>query len=208
MNNRAGGLQMLQEISAMGLTFDPALKRAFLAVDRANFVLPEYRQSAYENRPLPIGFGQTISQPYTVAFMLKLLNPKQGEKILEVGSGSGWQTGLLAFLVGDQGKIVAMERVKDLYKMGQKNLSAYPTLLKRCRFICDNGRGGCAEEAPFDAIIAAASGSSVPLAWKVQVRTGGRIIMPIGQSIVKLTKLNKKEFAEESFSGFLFVPLI
>lgn len=199
---------MLQEIFAMGLALNPALKRAFLAVDRADFVLEEYRQAAYENRPLPIGFGQTISQPYTVAFMLKLLGVRRGEKILEIGSGSGWQTALLAFLVGDKGKIVAIERIKNLCEMGRKNLSAYPELSKRCLFICANGREGWLEEAPFDAIVAAASSPSLPSAWKAQVRVEGRIVAPLGQNIVKLTKLNEKEFAEKSFPGFLFVPLI
>src|SRR3989344_6125935 len=98
----------------------PRIIEAFRAVDRAAFVLPEYKDEAYENHPLPIGEGQTISQPETVAFMLEKLDPAAGEKILDVGSGSGWTTALLADIAGDSGKDFGIERIPSLCELGRK----------------------------------------------------------------------------------------
>ena len=93
---------------------------AFKAIDRADFVPEKYKSEAYVNAPLPIDFGQTISQPLTVAFMLELLEPKAGEKILDVGCGSGWVSALLAQIVGEQGKIIAIERIPELKEIAEK----------------------------------------------------------------------------------------
>ena len=98
---------------------------AFKLIDRTDFVLEEYKNEAYVNAPLPIGFGQTISQPLTVAFMLELLEPKAGEKILDVGAGSGWVSALLAKIVGDKGKIIGIERISELKEMAEKNIAKY-----------------------------------------------------------------------------------
>ena len=104
----------------------PEIIEAFKAIDRANFVSNELKGDAYLNVPLSIGFGQTISQPLTVAFMLELLQPKKGEKILDVGAGSGWTIALLAFIVGDPpaggGKIIGVERIPELKEMAEKNI--------------------------------------------------------------------------------------
>ena len=199
---------MFKDIRAMGLVLKPVLSKAFVEVDRADFVLAEYKNLAYENTSLPLDCGQTISQPFTVAFMLDLLDARPGEKILEVGSGSGWQTALLAFLVGPKGRVVAIERVRKVFESGLKNLSLYPKLLRHCRLICGNGREGFEQESPFDAVIASASAQAVPQAWRSQVRIGGRIIAPVDGNIVRLVKVGTAEFTQESFSGFVFVPLI
>ena len=96
--------KLIAELLREGALRNPLVLSAFTDVDRADFVLPKYRAEAYQNYPLPIGYGQTISQPYTVAFMMDLLDPKPGHKILEAGSGCGWQTAMLAHIVGVKGK--------------------------------------------------------------------------------------------------------
>src|SRR3989344_867492 len=105
---------LIQELLSGGYLKTPRIIDAFRLIDRADFVLPEYKDEACGNYPLPIGEGQTISQPLTVAFMLELLNPQPGEKILDIGAGSGWQTALLAEIVGPKGQIVAIERIPKL----------------------------------------------------------------------------------------------
>ena len=103
----------------------PELVEAFLSVDRIRFVPERYRDNAYHDRPLPIDHGQTISQPYTVAFMLELLKPQKGHSVLDIGSGSGWTTALLAHVVGNNGRVRGIERVPELVTLGQDNLAAF-----------------------------------------------------------------------------------
>jgi len=204
--------ELIQELIDGGYLKNNSLKSAFLNVDRKDFVLDEYQDVAYENIPLPIGYEQTISQPLTVAFMLELLEPKVGEKILEVGAGSGWQTALLAYLVKDQnggsGKVIAIERIPELKNLAFKNISKYKDLSSLIILLGGDGSLGFEPEAPFDKIIAGASADEVPEALKNQLKIGGRIVMPIKNSIVILDKLSNNEFKKREFFGFSFVPLI
>jgi protein-L-isoaspartate(D-aspartate) O-methyltransferase len=192
----------------------PAIIEAFKKIDRADFVLEKYKSEAYVNAPLPIGFSQTISQPLTVAFMLELLEPKKGEKILDVGAGSGWVSCLLAHIVGsspvDEGKIVGIERISELKKMAEKNISKYNYIEKRIvEIILGDGAKGHKKEAPYDRIIAgAASAVDVPEEWKKQLKIGGRIVAPIGHNIAVIDKINKNEYSKREYFGFSFVPLI
>lgn len=200
--------QLLQELSGEGVLRDQHLKRAFERVDRADFVLPQYLEAAYFNRPLPIGFGQTISQPFTVAFMLDLLDVKRGEKVLEIGAGSGWQTALLASLVGRRGKVVAMERIGPLIDFAKSNLSHYPLLYCTSALMQGDGSLGFVKEAPFDKIIAAASARAIPKAWKDQLKIGGRIVAPVKDSIMVIDKISRDKYQQTEHWGFTFVPLI
>ena len=194
----------------------PSIIDAFEKVDRKDFVPEELKAKAYLNTPLPIGYGQTISQPLTVAFMLELLQPKVGDKILEVGSGSGWQTALLAHIVSVGGKIFAAELIPELMDFGRKNVAKYSFIKNKIvEFHSFNAIKGMPEEAPFDRIISAASGHDLPTAWKEQLKVGGRIVAPVKDAIHLIVKkgpsvgeAGETEFEESIYPGFAFVPLI
>ncbi len=117
--------ELVEHLIKRGVLKTPKIIEAFKKIDRKDFVKEEFLEEAYFDTPLPIGFGQTISQPYTVAFMLELLEPKEGDTVLDIGSGSGWTTALLAYIVGNKGKVIGVERIKELVEFGKKNLAKY-----------------------------------------------------------------------------------
>ena len=187
----------------------PSIIDAFEKVDRKDFVTEELKDKAYLNTPLPIGYGQTISQPLTVAFMLELLQPEKGNRVLEIGSGSGWQTALLAHIVSGEGKVFAAELIPELMAFGRKNVAKYDFIKKGIvEFHSFNAVKGFPEKAPFDRIISAASGMELPAAWKEQLKVGGRIVAPVKDAIHLLIKKSETEFEESIYPGFAFVPLI
>lgn len=195
-------------------------REAFRTIDRADFVPEELKDRAYIDAPLPIGQGQTISQPYTVNFMLELLQPKPGDNILDIGSGSGWSTSLLAYIVGEKGHVTALEIIPELCKQSIKNIAKYNFLSKGLVEAHNlNGEAGYPQNAPYDGIIVAAAlprtqrgsgaaSDSIPVAWKNQLKPGGRIVAPIKNSIVKLTKNPDGKFEKEEYPGFSFVPFV
>ena len=203
---------LIKELMEEGILKTPSIIEAFEKVDRKDFVPEELKDKAYLNTPLPIGYGQTISQPLTVAFMLELLQPQAGNKILEIGSGSGWQTALLAHIVsgGDgRGKVIAAELIPELMAFGRKNVSKYGFIKKGLvEFHSLNATKVMPEETPFDRIISAASGQDLPEAWKEQLKVGGRIVAPIKNAIHLFVKKTENEFEETIYPGFAFVPLI
>ena len=187
----------------------PRIIAAFQKIKRVDFLPEDIKNLAELNEALPIGFGQTISQPLVVAFMLELLEPKDGEKILDVGSGSGWTTGLLGEIVGDRGKVFAVEVVPELKEFGEKNVSKYDFIKTgRVKFICADGSKSYEKEAPYDKILASASARNLPKAWKEQLKIGGKIVTPIENSIWLFSKKSETEFQEIEHPGFVFVPLI
>lgn len=198
--------ELVDSLIKIGYLKTPTIIEAFKKVDRKNFVPPELENEAYGDYPLPIGYGQTISQPLTVAFMLELLQAQSGEHILEVGAGSGWQTALLAELVGQKGKVVAIERIPELAETAKNNLAPYN--YSQVELVLGDGSKGYSKASPFDKIIAAASSQSVPEVWKEQIKAGGLLVFPMRWSIWKVTKMSDKEFKKEEHPGFVFVPLI
>lgn len=179
---------------------------AFSRVDRKDFVPQDFQEYAYGDYPLPIAFEQTISQPTTVAFMLELLQPQQGEKILDIGSGSGWTTALLAFLVGKEGKVFGVERIPELVAFGAKNLKKYDfpqaTIVQAEKIL------GFRKEAPFDKILVSAAAQSFPEALLSQLKEGGLLVMPVRDTMWRVKKLAQGKTEIQKFEGFAFVPLI
>ncbi len=188
----------------------PRIIEAFRKIRRVDFLPDEIKNLAELDRALSIGFGQTISQPLVVAFMIEKLEPKPGDKILDIGAGSGWTTALLSEIVGDKGKIIAIELVPELAEFGRQNIAKYDFVEKGiAQFICGDGSKGYKKEAPFDKILcSAAIQDKFPKAWKKQLKIEGRIVTPIGSSIWLLVKKSEAEFEKIEFPGFAFVPLV
>lgn len=221
-------MSLVDELVADGVLKTPNIIDAFRAIHRRDFVPEELREVAETvNAPLPIGQGQTVSQPWTVAFMLELLQPEPGQRVLDVGAGSGWQTALLAHIVSrhaetvnpqsetrKEGKVFAIERVKELCAFGKANVERYHFLEPGpVQWFCQDATPGLPEHAPFDRIIAAAGLSgrgrdAVPQAWQEQCREGGIIVAPIGSSIWRFRKLAAEDWEEEEYPGFAFVPFV
>jgi len=188
----------------------PKVIEAFREVKRADFLPNEIKNLAELNNALSIGFGQTISQPLVVAFMMELLQPKVGDKILDIGFGSGWTSALLAAIVGEKGKVIAMEIIPELKEFGEKNIAKYNFIKKGIvECICADGTKGYQKEAPYDKILcSAAAQREIPHLWKEQLKIGGRIVSSIDNSIWLFIKKTEKEFEEIEYPGFAFVPLI
>ena len=201
---------LINELVTQGYLKTPSIIEAFRNIDRANFVLDETKNIAYTNQALTIGEGQTISQPLTVAFMLELLEPKTGEKIMDIGAGSGWQAALLAEITGKkEGTVITIERIPELAEMAKDNIAKYNFISeKTVEVIHADGTEGYEPEAPYDKIIAAAEGKELPKSWKEQLRIGGKIVMPIGNNICLFEKKDNEKWDKKQFFGFAFVPLV
>lgn len=183
---------------------------AFRKIKRKDFMPKETQDLAELDQALPIGFGQTISQPLVVAFMLELLQPEVGDKILDIGSGSGWTSALLADSVGKKGKVVAIELIPELAEFGKNNISKYNFIKKGVvEVFCFDGTGGYKTEAPYDKILcSAAAKKEIPKAWKEQLKVGGRIVSSVDNSIWLFIKESETKFQETEYPGFIFVPLV
>ncbi len=198
--------QLVDSLVQDGVLRTPMILHAFRAVDRADFVPPEYRAAAYDDEALPIGFHQTISQPYTVAFMLELLSPKRGENILDMGSGSGWTTALLADIVGKEGAVHGVEIVPDLARCGKNNLAKYR--FSQAEIFLAGATLGSPAHAPFDKILVSAAGDSVPQKLLTQLKVYGTMVLPVRDAVWQVKKISESTTKTKQFEGFAFVPLL
>ncbi len=199
---------LIENLKLAGYLKSQPVIEAFKSIDRKDFLPEELRSQAYENIALPIGKKQTISQPLVVAFMLELLELKPGEKVLDIGTGSGWNTALMAKIIGGQGKIYSIERIEALHDFAKKNISKYEFPAGIIELIFGDGSRGFSGEAPYDKIIAAAAAEEIPLAWKEQLKIGGKIVAPVKDKIIILDKTAKDKFEKKEYFGFSFVPLV
>ena len=198
--------ELINEMISQGVLQTPRIIDAFKVIDRKYFVPQEFADLTYIDRPLPIGKNQTISQPSTVAFMLEQLQVKEGDKVLDIGSGSAWTTSLLCYLVGEKGSVTGLERVDELVIIGQKNLSQFH-FGKHCKIQKANETLGISGER-FDKILVSASASKIPEELFAQLKINATLLIPIKNSIFKFTKTNETEIDAQEFPGFVFVPLI
>ena len=183
-----------------------SVNQAFKEIDRIDFVPANLKDKAYIDTPLPIGFGQTISQPSTVEFMLTQLNASSGNKVLDVGSGSGWTSALLSKIVGLNGKVFAVERIPELLEMGQKNCKKFN--IKNVTFYKAGKIFGLPQFAPYDRILVSASANELPFELVSQLKIGGKMIIPVKNDILEVIRTSKTEYSFVSYPGFVFVPLI
>ena len=185
---------------------DQRVLEAMAKIPRHSFVSPEYQAAAYEDRPLPIGEGQTISQPYMVAVMTQSLELTGGERVLEIGTGSGYQTATLGKLAKT---IFTIERIQVLIQRAQKVLQnlGYENIF----FLHGDGTKGWPENSPFEGIIVTAGAPEVPQMLTSQLADGGRLVIPVGprytQTLYKVTRKGNR-FMEEDITGCVFVPLL
>lgn len=187
---------------------DPFVLEAMRTVPREAFVSGRLREMAYEDSPLPIEAGQTISQPYIVALMVAAAEVKRGDRVLEIGAGSGYAAAVMAAIAE---RVFAIERIAELADLARARYErlGYTNITLRT----GDGTGGWPEEAPFDAILAAAGGPSVPAVLLRQLTIGGRLVMPVGetqqrQRLVKVVRRGEDAYETRQLDDVMFVPLI
>ena len=208
LDHAAARAQMVdRQIAGRGVS-DAGVLAAMRVVPREVFVPPEYAEQAYDDGPLPIGAGQTISQPYVVAVMVEAAELAAGDRVLEIGAGSGYAAAVMSRIAA---RVFAIERHADLVEAARARLAhlGYDNIELRA----GDGTQGWPDAAPFDAIIASAGGPAIPQALKAQLRIGGRLIAPVGdtpraQRLIKMRRVDATTYVEADLGDVAFVPLI
>ncbi|SFU73697.1 protein-L-isoaspartate(D-aspartate) O-methyltransferase [Pustulibacterium marinum] len=197
--------QLANVLQRKGIT-DAAVLEAVRNIPRHLFMDSSFEDHAYQDKAFPIGAGQTISQPFTVAFQSQLLQVKPGDKILEIGTGSGYQCAMLVKL---KARVYSIERQLELFKKTSRFL---PKLgIRPKQMIFGDGYKGLPEEAPFDSIIVTAGAPFIPKPLMAQLKIGGRLVIPVGsdpQIMTLLVRTGEKEFEKTTFGEFRFVPML
>lgn len=191
-----------------GFLNDPKVEMAFKKAPRHNFVPESQKNSAYENSPISIMEGQTISQPIVVSRMTEWLDLKEGQRVLEIGSGSGWQSAILAYLVGN-GQVFTIERHEKLANFAKKNLEKMG--INNVTIIHGNGNLGLPQKKPFDRIIITAACKIIPSNLLSQLTLGGLLIAPVGektQSLILIKKTHESYEEIKKEGGYVFVPFL
>ncbi len=197
--------KLVLDLKTKGIKDDNVLE-AVKSVPRHLFMDSGFLDHAYQDKAFPISSGQTISQPFTVAFQTELLNVKKDHKILEIGTGSGYQAAILCHMGA---KVYTIERIKELFR---KTSVFLPSINYRPKkMIYGDGYLGYSEEAPYDSIIVTAGASEIPEKLINQLKIGGRMVIPVGEEVQKMklvTKLSESDFETKIFGDFQFVPML
>ena len=197
--------QLVELLKEKGIQ-DEKVLQAIGAIPRHQFLDSGFEAHAYQDKAFPIGAEQTISQPYTVAFQTELLELKTASKILEIGTGSGYQTAVLSYMGA---RVYTIERQGELFKKAQRFFGKFPYRPKKIIF--GDGYKGMPEEAPFDGILVTAGAPELPRALLSQLKIGGRLVIPIGKETQQMTvyiRQSEKEFEKKDYGNFRFVPLL
>lgn len=197
--------QLVEALQEKGIT-DVEVLEAIRKIPRHLFLDSGFENFAYQDKAFPIGAGQTISQPYTVAFQTQLLEVKKEDKVLEIGTGSGYQTAVLCVMGA---KVYSIERQNELFKKTKIFLPKIGVRPKKLIF--GDGYKGLPEEAPFDSILVTAGAKTIPNALMAQLKIGGRLVIPLGDEVQVMTMLirkNETQFEKHEFGTFRFVPLL
>jgi len=198
--------KLVEELKQKGIK-DQAVLRAFEKIPRHFFFEKAFVEWAYQNKAFPIGKGQTISQPYTVAFQTEVLNIKKRETVMEIGTGSGFQAAVLATLGA---RVYTIERHETLHLTAKQRLKkmGYAGI----RFYFKDGYKGLPEFAPFDKILVTAAAPEIPQALKMQLKINGKLVVPVGdakgQKMLLITRLGPEHFEEKELGNFKFVPFL
>jgi protein-L-isoaspartate(D-aspartate) O-methyltransferase len=196
---------LVEELKRKGIT-DEEVLRAINTVPRHDFMDPAFLNHAYIDKAFPISSGQTISQPYTVAVQTELLHVKKRDKILEIGTGSGYQCAILAEMGA---KVYTIERYRELYLKAQRTLAS---LGYTADFFYSDGYEGKPQYGPFDGIIITAATKEIPEKLPLQLKIGGRLVVPLGNSISQVMTLvirkSENDFDYSSHGSFVFVPML
>lgn len=201
---------LVDYLKEYGFVKSRRVEEAFRAVDRAAFVPCEYSLQAYVDYPLPILKLQTISAPSIVAVMTEALEVEEGMKVLEVGTGSGYQATILSFLVGSSGKVVTIEKYAELCDYSRERLAKF-AFTKNIEVVCGDGSAGYGKEAPYDRVIVTAGAPSIPEPLVEQLKEGGKIVIPVGETHFQTLVLGKKKggrLETTSLLPVMFVPLV
>lgn len=209
MDFEAENEKLIDHIKSIGYLKSKEIEEALRKIKRHLFVPNKIRYLAYRDSPLFIGHNQTISQPSTVVAMTEALSVKKDQKILEIGTGSGWQSSILSYLVGEKGFVYTVEIIEKLAEFAKKNIKRLG--IKNIEVIIKDGSLGLEEKSPFDRIIVTAAAPDVPKPYLDQLKVNGILVIPVGdlylQKMYVIKKL-KDKIEKKSIGNFMFVPLI
>ena len=203
---------LVSTLSDMGYIKTDQVKDAMIKVPREEFMTPETKHYAYLDRPIPLQKGQTISAPHMVAIICEKLALEKGMKVLEIGTGFGYNAAVVAEIIGDEGHVYTIERIENLKNIAERNLKR-TGYSENVTVILGDGTKGYDEKSPFDRIYATASAPKVPEPLKQQLKIGGRLLTPIGrdtsvQELLCLMRINEKDYKSYNLGGVVFVPMI
>jgi len=200
--------KLVKKLKTEGYIKTKNVEKAFLEIPRENFVPEQKKKLAYVDTPLEIGQGQTISAPHMVAIMCEALDVKEGQKILEIGAGSGYHAAIISKLVGEKGHVYAIERFPALAEKASKNLEK--TDIKNVTVIVEDGSQGYAKHAPYDRIYVTCASPGIPPPLIEQLKDHGKLLIPVGQTVCELQLIEKigNKITTKDLGGCVFVPLV